>query len=73
MSAYLPIEYQVTRAEAADLLDLSVGRVRQLYDAGKLTKYYNAQGRLRLDRREVIALRRERDFFKAAESKKIPA
>lgn len=64
MSAQLPILHQITRVEAAGLMRLSVSRVRQLYDAGKLTKYYNAQGRLRLDRREVLELRQERESFR---------
>ena len=63
LSPSLPIERQITRVEAAAMLGLSVARVRQLYDHGRLTKYYNKLGHLRLDKDEIEALRKERETF----------
>lgn len=57
----------ITRQQAAALLGLSVGRVRQLYDSGRLTKYRNAVGNLRLSRDEVIALKLARETFRPAD------
>lgn len=69
----LPVDRQVTRQEAAAILGLSVGRVRQLYTSGAFTKYYNAQGHLRLDRDEVEAYRTDRETFRRPASAKVPA
>lgn len=69
----LPVDRQITRQEAAARLKLSVGRVRQLYDSGVFSKYYNAQSHLRLDSNEVEAYRVQRETFRNAPAVKVPA
>lgn len=61
----LPAERQITRQQAADIIGLSIHRVRQLYGTGRFTKYRNAQGHLRLDRTEVEDYRKQRETFRA--------
>lgn len=55
----------VTRQEAADILHLSVARVRQLEATGELTKLTNSVGAVRYRRDEVLALKRARETWHA--------
>lgn len=56
----------VTRQEAADILQLSVQRVRQLEASGQLTKFKNKRtGRVQLSRDEVLELKRSQETWDA--------
>jgi len=55
----------ITKEEAADLLDVSVSRVRQLREKGTLTAHKNGAGRLRFRRAQVLALRQARETWRA--------
>lgn len=49
--------------QAADLLEVSTGRVRQLRESGELTGYKNKVGRLRFSHAQVLALAKSRETF----------
>jgi phage terminase Nu1 subunit (DNA packaging protein) len=56
----------VTRQEAADILHLSVARVRQLEASGELTKFKNKRtGDVRYRHDQVLALKRDRETWHA--------
>lgn len=56
----------VTRQEAADILHLSVARVRQLEASGQLTRFKNDEtGAVGLSRDEVLELKRARETWHA--------
>ena len=64
----------ITKEQAAELLGVSVSRVRQMRDAGELNVLKNKRTkRIRFYREQVMALRRERDQWEAQSREKQPA
>lgn len=64
----------ITFEQAAELLDLSVARVRQLRDEGQLTALRNDMRQVRFWQDDVLLLRRKRDRARSNwHSERVPA